>query len=176
MRWRHFWKNCIEGPEKLWHIWLEIVEYSLYTLCPLKNITIWEGQMGWFDGEIKKAIISKKSINWEACKSNQNLDWDRLRVAKRNVRKLIMQKKRGYVIGKLEEFCNVPRKSCGEIHKHLLVGNVKSNVNIQVGTPNGEKVKGYKAACEINRYYSKVEETLASNFQSSWNIHANLGS
>ena len=151
MRWRHFW-NCIEGPEKLWHIWLEIVEDSLNTLCPLKNITIREGQMGWFDGEIKKAIISKKSIHRKACKSNQNHDWDRLRVAKRNVRKLIMQKKCGYIIGKLEEFRNV--------------------VNIQVETPNGEKVEGYQAACETNRYYSKVGETLASKFQSSWNIHA----
>ena len=117
--------------------------------------------------------MSKKSIHREACKSNQNHDWDRLRVAKRNVRKLILQKKRGYIIGKLEEFRYVPRKCWREIHKHLLVGNVKSTVvNIQVETPNGEKVEGYQAACEINRYYSKVGETLASKFQSSWNVHA----
>ena len=65
------------------------------------------------------------------------------------------------------------RKFWREIHKHLLVGNVKSNVvNIQVETPNGEKIEGYQAACEINRYYSKLGETLVSKFQSSWNIHA----
>ena len=56
MQWKHFW-NCIEGLEKLWHILLEIVEHRLNILCPLDKIPILEGQMGWFDGEIKKAII-----------------------------------------------------------------------------------------------------------------------
>ena len=67
-----------------------------------------------------------------------------------------MQKKCGYIIGKLEEFRNVPRKFWREIHKHLLVGNVESNVvNIQVETPNGEKVEGYQAACETNSQKSE---------------------
>ena len=57
-----------------------------------------------------------KAVHREACKSNQDHDWDRLQVAKQNVCKVIMQKKRGYVKGILV-FRNVPGQFWQEIHK-----------------------------------------------------------
>ena len=50
------------------------------------------------------SIILAYGYYRDVCKSS------RLRVAKRNVRKLIMQKKHGYIIGNLEKFHIVQRK------------------------------------------------------------------
>ena len=52
---------------------------------------------------------------------------------------------------------------------NLLIGSIKTTVmNIQLDTEEGNKVDGFRAACKINIYYSKVGETLAEKIIDKW--------
>ena len=63
-----------------------------------------------------RLLMLSKAVHREACKSNQDNDWDRLQVAKQNVCKFFMQKKHGYVKGILV-FRYVQGQFWREIHK-----------------------------------------------------------
>ena len=148
---------------------MQIITDSLDALCPWKTISVRENQPEWFNGSVKKAMLKKRLIYRNACKTNLDCDWDKVREAKRQVRKLIIQNKRAYITGKLNEYSNIPRKFWHEIHRNLLVGNIKSSAtNIQLDTESGRKVEGSQAANEINVYYSKVGAKLAEKFRGDW--------
>ena len=154
---------------------LTIIVESLDILCPFKSIRIQEDQEDWFDGELLREIRNKNKLHQKACITQNLTDWELSKVAKRNVRKLILKKKRNYITGKLNENYSTPKKFWKEVNKNLSFGQKKSSCGkINIKNPEGLSLMGKDAAIHMNIYYRDIGAVLAEKFNTVWSIAPSL--
>ena len=166
--WQNYWCNNMTTNE-LWAIFVEIVTRCLNIICPLKWITIRDDQPDWFDGELRAAIDNKENFFKTARISNLDNDWKLYVNMKRQVRSLLIRKKRSYISGKLQENRNAPKKFWKETQNNLSFGKLKSrNKSLTIYAPNKTLLTGEAAANEMNVYYVNVGKKLTKKFIDEW--------
>ena len=166
--WQAYWCNNLKVNES-WTVFVEIMTRCLDILCPLKWITIRNDQPNWFDGELRKAIDNKARLFKTARTSKSEDDWKSYTNMKKQVRSLIIHKKRHYILTKIQENRNAPKKFWKEIQNNLSFGRLKSrNKTLTIYAPNKTLLTGEAAANEMNEYYINVGRNLAEKFTVAW--------
>ena len=85
------------------------------------------------------------------------------------MRKLIIRKKRTYIVNTLGENRTIPKKFWKEIQKNLYFGRHKNNIStLAVLNSNNSLVTGLEAANLMNEYYVQVGPSLAAKFIGAW--------
>ena len=140
---------------------MNIITDALDVLCPSISIRIRKDQPSWYDGEINRLITFKRKQYATACTSYGTLDWEQLKVYKRLVWTKISCKKRKFIVTKLNENKNTPKKFWKEIQKNL---HFLKDTVITVKAPNGTTISGSTVVDPMNEYYAQVGENLAAKF------------
>ena len=153
------------------NIFTEILD----TLCPWKRIRVRDDQSEWFDGDLYRTVRDKAKQYKIATSTKDSLEWEKYRISRKNVRVLIIKKKRYYIITKLNENRNVPKKFWKEIQGNLQFGNEKIFCHlITIKNTNGEIKIGKHAAEPMNVHYAGVGHSLAEKFQTKWKPMSSL--
>ena len=167
IRWETFWNGAL-GIDAMWELMVKIFTETLECICPWKRIKIRDGQPEWFDGELFRAVKEKgKQYKIASCTKNTQ-DWVRYKTSRKKVQTLIISKKRNYILTKLNENRNVPKKFWKEIQNNLHFGNEKTVQLITIKDIHGKIRIGKDAAEPINTHYAGVGHSLAVKFQTTW--------
>ena len=155
-----------------WGMVVEIVTGCLDILCPIKVITIREDQPDWFDGELRSLIDRKCKLYKNACISKNLDDWTLYTESRKQVCILTIKKKRSYIMSKLYETKNTPKKFWKEIQNNLSFGKLKTkNTSLTIYAPNKTLLTREAAANEMNTYYVNMGKKLAEKFTNNWDPH-----
>ena len=167
-RWGSFWTGE-HGINELWDIMVNIITDALDVICPMIRITIRKNQPCWYDGSLNKLINSKNSQYKKARESNEQSEWEKLKVCKKQVRNHINIRKRQFIINKLNENSSDPKQFWKEIQQNLHFGkNKKTSTQFAVKTTDNRVVTGKDSVEPLNDYYVNVGATLASKFTAIW--------
>ena len=167
-RWEQFWKSSLD-PNQLRALMLSVMKDCLEIIAPIKRIKIRSDQPNWFDGELKCWIREKNVLYKIASTTKKPVDWDKFKNKKSEVRRLLQSKKQNFIIKKLEDNKDCPKKFWKEIQKNLFFGKLKTSVqHIAIKDNSGKLAVGTDAADPLNAYYSEIGPELADKFQAQW--------
>ena len=167
-RWESYWRGR-QDVDIMWDLMVNIFTETLDMLCPWKRIRIRDDQPEWFDGDLYRAV-KEKGILYKIAESTQNiLDWESYKSSRKNVRTQVTKKKRNFIITKLNENRNVPKKFWKEIQSNLHFGNEKTiGKLITIKNIDGDIKIGKNAAEPLNMHYASVGQSLAEKFSIGW--------
>ena len=167
-RWELFWKGNLSLDDR-WDIMVNIFTDNLDIICPMKRIRVRSDQPVWFDSELRKAVKDKNDHYKTAAKGWDPTKWEKVKADRKLVRRLIYHKKRNFIMTKLNENANMPKKFWKDIKQNLFFGKDQgTNQLITIKDSNGTTLTGKDAASPLNMYYAQVGPSLATKFTTTW--------
>ena len=169
-KWIVFW-SIKRDPDKLWELMLAIIKESINRLCPLRTIVIREDQHPWINKDLRQQLEIKEKLYKRAKLSGGKDDWDEFLKMKADTRKLIVNRKREFVMSTLNETRDCPKQFWREIDKNLHFGKPKnSGIScIRIKDAGGCIKTGDEVKSIFNSYYVSIGRDLASKFDNSVN-------
>ena len=164
-QWCMFWNNA-NSIDECWYQMQEIVLDSLNKICPLKKIVRRIDQYPWVDKELLTAISLKNRLYKMAARKNgDNNYWKDYKNQRSIVRRLLISKRRNYIMHTLNNNRDDPKRFWKEVSQNLHFGKTRSDVSpIQLKNESGDLLSGLDASNILNQYYATVGERLALKF------------
>ena len=163
--WRTFWSTG-NNIEHRWDILMKIVLSTLNILCPIRMIVRRDDQQPWVDKELFKAISEKNKL-YNTIKNQSSTDntWDDLKKQRAHVRRLLVTKRRQYIMQTLNEHRDDPKKFWNEINNNLDFGKKRGkSAPITFNTDDGVIRTELEISNLLNHHYATVGEKLAGQF------------
>ena len=164
IQWKTFWSEDNSIDDK-WNIMINIITQSLDKICPTRNICTRVDQQPWIDKDLVAAISLKNNLYSAAIKRRGDDEkWANFKEQRKLVRRLIISKRRKYIIHTINENKNDPKNFWKEINKNLSFGKEKTTTNnISVKNEDGVLVSGKEASNVLNHHYATIGKKLAEN-------------
>ena len=163
--WRLFWveHNTID---QCWNIMMNIIITSLDTICPIKEKTRRIDQHPWMDKELLKTISLKHRLHKQAINSRKSEEnWHEFKEQCKIVNRLLVLKRRTYVMHTLADNRGDPKKFWKEISTNLKFGKQSNELSfVHVKDEYGNPMLGLDAANTLNLHYATVGSRLAEKF------------
>ena len=128
--WRLFWlrNNTIDS---CWDIMVGIIISSLNKFCPIKKVVKRSDQPPWMDKELITSISLKHALHKKARTSDKDTtSWENFKSQQKIVARLLVQKRRDYIIHTLNDNRDDPKKFWKEINKNLKFGKQKAGMTL----------------------------------------------
>ena len=145
--------------------------------CPLRTLRVKEAREQWVTNEILEEIRDKDLSLRKARKSGKKDDWDRAKLDRNRVGRLVEGAKAEFLKEQQEELADDPKKFW-RLVKSIVLSKKKSSGKIALvdkkhgdGLKDEENVEDESTADFINDFFSNIGPNLARNYTEAWRFY-----